>query len=533
MNSGTTLSYKKNDYIKRNSLLANLISYTQRTEDIVQGLPKIENLIEARIPEFKALLCNFPGMVFNRNITNLHYNRKISKPEQNSWFFSIETYPLLQNEKKGLKVQRPIIEELKPFGRIYAYRPFQILQRNSLKELAILPMHTSLLYLRKYTSPLVELGEAPICSLSQIKQKHIKKQQKVFFQYKIYSIRKKVKLEDLKITLSSKSKLFENPVQTYDLNYLIKQEQEKEKIKEKEREIIRKELKKEAKRIEKIRKEEEKKNKKTQTVSEKIEESVEEHIQQEIVKEEQIKKIIEKTAIKKFKSSCRWMIKENTERILYFKRKRNETCYKLSKSASSLYTKGEFIDLGEPITNGMINMHDLLHILFLYHLNLDGVQEATFRSLSKIQLLLVNGVQGIYHSQGVMLSNKHLEIIVRQMTSKVKITKTGSTPLLLEELISLAIMNQIYEATRFSGKRIPKYEPKIVSATRCSLTKNSFLSAAGFQETRRVLTKAAMEGKSDWFRGLKESVIVGRLSPSGSAFLNYKNNLDHLYSFKK
>ena len=85
--------------------------------------------------------------------------------------------------------------------------------------------------------------------------------------------------------------------------------------------------------------------------------------------------------------------------------------------------------------------------------------------------------------------------------------------------------------TELKYKR-PKYEPIVISSTSASLSKDGFLSAAGFQETKRVLTKAAIEGTPDWLRGLKECIIVGRLIPAGSAFLNYKNYLDNIYVFK-
>jgi DNA-directed RNA polymerase subunit beta' len=79
----------------------------------------------------------------------------------------------------------------------------------------------------------------------------------------------------------------------------------------------------------------------------------------------------------------------------------------------------------------------------------------------------------------------------------------------------------------------PEYIPVFLSTTRSALTKNGFLAPAGFQETRRALSKAALEGKKDWLRGLKESVIIGRLIPAGSSFLNYKNHLDNIYFFKQ
>jgi DNA-directed RNA polymerase subunit beta' len=122
------------------------------------------------------------------------------------------------------------------------------------------------------------------------------------------------------------------------------------------------------------------------------------------------------------------------------------------------------------------------------------------------------------------------------MTSKVVIKESGDTPLLPGELIRLSLINEIYLALKNADSNIcyktPKYEPLLLSSTNSSLSKDGFLSAAGFQETKRVLTKAAIEGTSDWLRGLKECIITGRLIPAGSAFLNYKTYLDNIYLFK-
>jgi DNA-directed RNA polymerase subunit beta' len=122
------------------------------------------------------------------------------------------------------------------------------------------------------------------------------------------------------------------------------------------------------------------------------------------------------------------------------------------------------------------------------------------------------------------------------MTDKVVMKESGDTPLLPGELIKLSLIGEIYKAFHsIKGNKkykTPKYEPLFLSTTNSSLSKDGFLSAAGFQETKRVLTKAAVEGNSDWLRGLKECVIIGRLIPAGSAFLNYKNYLDNIYLFK-
>ena len=201
-----------------------------------------------------------------------------------------------------------------------------------------------------------------------------------------------------------------------------------------------------------------------------------------------------------------------------------------------LINSGSFIDIGEPITEGILDVHELLGILFKYHSTFDGILIGTKRSLTKIQIILINSIQSIYQSQGVNIFSKHIEIIVRQMTNKTVIKDSGDTPLLPGEIVQLSLITEIYLAlqnatTSLKYKR-PKYEPIVISSTSASLSKDGFLSAAGFQETKRVLTKAAIEGTTDWLRGLKECIIIGRLIPAGSSFLNYKNYLDNIYVFK-
>jgi DNA-directed RNA polymerase subunit beta' len=149
-------------------------------------------------------------------------------------------------------------------------------------------------------------------------------------------------------------------------------------------------------------------------------------------------------------------------------------------------------------------------------------------------LILLNSIQSIYQSQGVNISNRHIEIIVRQMTAKVKIKESGDTPLLPGELIKLPLILEIQKSLLSNAIKYksPQYEPVVLSTTTSSLGKDGFLANAGFQETKKVLTKAAVEGSRDWLRGLKECIIVGRLIPAGSSFLNYKSYLDNIYFFK-
>ena len=136
----------------------------------------------------------------------------------------------------------------------------------------------------------------------------------------------------------------------------------------------------------------------------------------------------------------------------------------------------------------------------------------------KIQCIILNLIQSVYQSQGVTISDKHLEVIVKQMTTKVKISHEGDTKLLPNELIDLSQIKYINQSVYNQNKKTAFYEPVLLGITKASLNTDSFVSAASFQETTRVLTKAAIEGKVDWLRGLKENVIIGRLIPAGTGF---------------
>jgi DNA-directed RNA polymerase subunit beta' len=131
-------------------------------------------------------------------------------------------------------------------------------------------------------------------------------------------------------------------------------------------------------------------------------------------------------------------------------------------------------------------------------------------------------VQNVYRSQGVEISDKHIEIVVRQMTSKVRVDDGGDTILLPGELVELREIQQINATMAITGGAPAKYTPVLLGITKASLNTDSFISAASFQETTRVLTEAAIEGKSDWLRGLKENVIIGRLIPAGTGFTTYE-----------
>jgi DNA-directed RNA polymerase subunit beta' len=158
--------------------------------------------------------------------------------------------------------------------------------------------------------------------------------------------------------------------------------------------------------------------------------------------------------------------------------------------------------------------------------------QGTYRSFKKVQDLILNSVQNVYQSQGVTIADKHLEIIIKQMTSKVKIFKEGDTPLLPLEIIDLYqinYMNKIISQNQVSNSeknicRPALYRPILFGITKTALNSPSFISAASFQDTTRVLTKAAIEGRVDWLRGLKENVVIGHLIPAGTGYTKYSKS---------
>ena len=147
------------------------------------------------------------------------------------------------------------------------------------------------------------------------------------------------------------------------------------------------------------------------------------------------------------------------------------------------------------------------------------------RGAAYAQQYLVDEVQKVYRSQGVEIADKHVEVIVRQMIKKVKVVDSGSTKLLPGELVELKELEAENLALEGNPDAIPAtYEPLLLGITKASLNTESFISAAAsFQETTRILTEAAVEGKKDLLRGLKENVIIGRLIPAGTGFYHLIN----------
>ena len=207
---------------------------------------------------------------------------------------------------------------------------------------------------------------------------------------------------------------------------------------------------------------------------------------------------------------------------------------------SSLDPNFEFKKLGSAIKeNEKINPHKLLKVYFNYYgliksfvcdrtetikyTRLLQNYEGSYKSFKKVQSFILNSVQSVYQSQGVTINDKHLEVIIKQMTNKVLITYEGNTPLLRREVIDLYHIQYINQVVQMKGKESACYVPLLLGITKAALNNPSFISAASFQETTRVLTKAAIEGRIDWLRGLKENIIIGHLIPAGTGSQNYRN----------
>nr|AIA21279.1 RNA polymerase beta' subunit [Pyropia kanakaensis] len=184
-------------------------------------------------------------------------------------------------------------------------------------------------------------------------------------------------------------------------------------------------------------------------------------------------------------------------------------------------------------TDVLLNPHDILDASFNLYIECGlALYEAARLSFQEIQLLLVKEVQLVYQSQGVNISDKHVEVIVRQMTSKVKIENGEETGYLPGELVELQKIEQTNKAMTIRKKLNASYRPVLLGITQASLNTESFISAASFQETTKVLTEAAISGKLDWLRGLKENVIIGRLIPAGTGF-NTDDNSNRVSLEKK
>ena len=168
---------------------------------------------------------------------------------------------------------------------------------------------------------------------------------------------------------------------------------------------------------------------------------------------------------------------------------------------------GDTVEAGDELTEGSINPNDILKI----------------KGVKGVQSYLIKEVQMVYRMQGVEIADKHLEIIVRQMLKKCKIEDAGDTSMLPGELVDIFRFEKENERMLAEEKKTATASRVLLGITKASLSTNSFLSAASFQETTRVLAEAAIKGKEDPLLGLKENIIIGKLIPAGTGMKRYKD----------
>ena len=185
----------------------------------------------------------------------------------------------------------------------------------------------------------------------------------------------------------------------------------------------------------------------------------------------------------------------------------DETSYAVSKRARLLVSEGDHVAVGQALTVGATNPHDVLRIL----------------GQRAVQVHLVGEVQKVYNSQGVSIHDKHIEIIIRQMLRRVTIIESGDAELLPGELVERSKFETENRRVVQEGGHPASGRPQLMGITKASLATESWLSAASFQETTRVLTDAAINAKSDSLIGLKENVIIGKLIPAGTGVPRYRN----------
>jgi DNA-directed RNA polymerase subunit beta' len=180
--------------------------------------------------------------------------------------------------------------------------------------------------------------------------------------------------------------------------------------------------------------------------------------------------------------------------------------YLIPKGKHVAVREGEFVRAGEALVDGPTNPHDLLAVL----------------GPKALSAYLVNEVQEVYRLQGVGINDKHIELIVRQMLRKVEVTEGGDTRFLGGEQAERSMFDAENARVLKEGGQIATCVPLLLGITKVSLSTESWISAASFQETTKVLTEASINSKTDHLRGLKENIIMGRLIPAGTGLTAYK-----------
>jgi len=180
--------------------------------------------------------------------------------------------------------------------------------------------------------------------------------------------------------------------------------------------------------------------------------------------------------------------------------------YLIPKGKHIQVQPGDRVRAGEPLMDGPANPHDILRV----------------KGEKELAAYLVNEIQQVYRLQGVAINDKHIEVIVRQMLRRVRIKDVGDTNFLIDEQVEKYIFERENQRVIEKSGKPAVAEPLLLGITKASLSTESFISASSFQETTKVLTEAAVSGKVDYLRGLKENVIMGRLIPAGTGLAAYK-----------
>lgn len=179
--------------------------------------------------------------------------------------------------------------------------------------------------------------------------------------------------------------------------------------------------------------------------------------------------------------------------------------YAIPKGQHITVYDGDYVNAGEPLTVGSVNPQDIMNI----------------KGEVALAKYLVDEVQEVYRLQGVRINDKHIEVVIRQMMRRVKVISPGDTSFIPDEQVDKITFEESNRAVAEKGGMSAKGEPLILGITKASLSTDSFLSAASFQETTKVLTLAAIEDKHDDLKGLKENVVMGRMIPAGTGFPGY------------
>jgi hypothetical protein len=429
LNKGTILKYLTNSYILKNTNFASIITYNTENNDIIQGLPKIEELIECKNPVYEASL-SFNAGIFLKYLIHLKYYELTNNINNFLFIKTLKKYKIIINNYILKNNTLIFNNKLYISTCLYSY----------LKP--ILSTQNYFFRLSKEFKYLIQ----PIYLKSWKKYKIIYNKKKLYNFTNIKNFKKLFKIKKIKKCLNTNFSTF-----YFNKNLII--------------------------------------------------------IKLDFNKYYFLKKISIINKNNNFKNN-----------ILKFK-------------------SNHFFDLIDLTTPGLINFYNLLNILYNYHFKRDGFYFGILNSLNKFQLIILNSIQAIYESQNINISSKHVELIIYQMTLKVSIIDPGETPFIYNELINRFLMIEIYKTLKqiqnYTMDRLPIYKPVLQSITDTSKTKDSFICTAGFQGTKNILLKAAIENSSDWIKNLKESLIVGKYIQGGTSYLNSKIYLNKIYSIKK